>query len=585
MKRRYFIKMLITFLIPLLVPLIILGTLATYTTQHDLKRDINQNSYDLLYQSQHQLEMILSELETLELSMVENPRSFLHVATVLREPSFSRESLNAYTIIMSYLNAITSSKPYIHSVYYYVDNQNNRFISSTDGVVDVDRYHDQDWYNEFMQYEGPPTEWTATRMIQDYEHNVVKLVTIYNIIDPGKVALILNIRPQYINTMLNNIATYEDQRLFVLDGNNQIIFTSKPSNPSYLTADQIERIAAYEDAFFDMEINGMRHNVTKVESSRYNWKVVSLIPHESLYETPSRILSYTFFFAGVSFVCGLAIAFWLTHRNYRQLLVISSLIKSAEKNITPPKLPKKVSDEYSYIIQNMIAHFIEHQYIKTQLSEKKYRLQAAELLALQSQMNPHFLYNTLHSIYWETVGLTGKPNKASEMVERLSDLLRYCLSNPTDKVTWEEEIRHTRNYLFIQKHRYKDRFNAYFEVDEEVLGLHTMRLILQPLVENSLYHGIKEKPGSGLIKIKIYPRDERLRILVIDNGVGIPPETLNELKHKLKHNDEQQDPHQHIGLINTVKRLALMYNMHFQFIIRSKEGWGTSIMIEVPLHF
>lgn len=582
MKRRYFLKTLILFVIPLFFPLIILGSLSYVTTQHDLKRDINQSSYDLLNQSQHQLEMILSELETLKLALIENPRSFLHLSTVLNEPSFSRESLNAYTIIMSYLNAITSSKSYIHSVYYYADNPNDRFISSVDGVATVDQYNDRDWYTEFMRYEGPPAEWTEVRIISDYQSSHTKLVTIYNIVDPQKVALVLNIRPQYINTMLNDITTYKGQKLFVLDEDDEIIFASDNAKNLEVTDDLVEQITRQEKAFFDMEANGQLHNVTKVESKRYNWKIVSMIPHESLYETPSRILSYTIFFATVSFICGVTIAFLLTRRNYRQLVVISSLIKSAEKNISPVKPPKKVKDEYSYIIQNMIAHFIEHQYIKTQLSEKKYRLQAMELLALQSQINPHFLYNTLNSIYWETLSLTGKPNKASEMLEHLSDLLSYSLRNPTDKVTWEEEIKHTRHYIFIQKFRYRDSFDAYFEIDDDILDLQTMRLVLQPLVENSLYHGIKEKSGFGMIKIKIYTRGEYLRVVVIDNGVGMRKDTLQELQEKLRRIDDQADQHEHIGLMNTVKRFALMYNMHFQFVIRSKEGFGTSVTIEIP---
>ncbi|WP_229522471.1 histidine kinase [Paenibacillus monticola] len=107
----------------------------------------------------------------------------------------------------------------------------------------------------------------------------------------------------------------------------------------------------------------------------------------------------------------------------------------------------------------MITHFIEHRYIRTQLLEKKYRLQVMELLALQSQINPHFLYNTLHSIYWESVALTGKPNKVSEMVEDISDILSYSFSNPTETVTWAAEISNTLSYVNIQKTRYKDKFD------------------------------------------------------------------------------------------------------------------------------
>lgn len=276
---------------------------------------------------------------------------------------------------------------------------------------------------------------------------------------------------------------------------------------------------------------------------------------------------------------GLALTFYLTRRNYRQLLAITSLLRSAENNRTPLKPPSKVNDEYSYIIQNMIAHFIEHRYIQTQLSEKKYRLQVMELLALQSQINPHFLYNTLNSIYWETVGLTGKPNKASDMIEDLSDMLSYSFSRPTNEVTWEEEIANTVSYINIQKKRYKDTFDVLFEYDEEILKLHTMKLLLQPLVENSLYHGIKEKTGNGLIKIKILRVGEQLRLVVSDNGNGIPSDRLTEIRRSLVASDEQS---KHIGLLNTNKRLKLLYDRNYQITIKSRLGLGTVISIMLP---
>lgn len=581
MKRKYFIKTLSTFLIPTLIPLIILGSLSFYTVQHNLKKDIQQTNLFLLQQSKQQLEMILEELDTLKLSLYQDANAFSSLKLVLRQPSFSYESLNTHRIIMGYLTSITSSKPYIHSIYFYMDNPYNRFVSSVNGVMEIETFHDQSWFEEFKAYEGEPAQWTSIRTFEEFLNIQTEVVTIYHVLVPQKIGIIMNIRPKYIEDLLNDITTDEEQVLFVLDDENEVIFSSDRS--FRLNNRQIAAITENDSSFFDVDIDGEKIFVTKVKSERYDWKFLSFIPYRSMYETPNRILIYTVAFSALSFLLGLWLTYILTRRNYRQLQVISSLLESAGNNAEVLKLPTKVTDEYTYIIQNMIVHFLEHRYLKTQLSEKKYRLQFMELLALQSQINPHFLYNTLNSIYWETVKLTGKPNKSSEMIEYLSDLLSYTLSDPTSKVTWEEEIRHTENYINIQKQRYRDKFDCIFEYDEEILQLYTRKLIMQPLVENSLYHGIKEKDGFGLIKVKIYQTGDRLRLVVIDNGIGIPSEKLASLRQTLQNEDDLPGQQKHIGLLNTIKRLRLMYDNQFRFSIKSKPGMGTVIMIEVPV--
>ncbi|MGG4553532.1 cache domain-containing sensor histidine kinase [Paenibacillus humicus] len=580
MREKYFIKHLATFLIPLLVPIVIFGALSTVTSQHDIKADINQNSSFLLQQSQTQLEMILNELDTLYLALYDNKDIFNELSAVLVNPYYTYESSTSNRIISSFLNAFTSSKPYIQSFYLYVDNPNQRFLSSVDGLVTLDHYYDTAWYEQFMAYSGPPTKWTVRRNIRfyDFETNPTAIVTFYNVLVPQKIGIILNIRPKYIESILDDITTYEGQQLLVLDEENNVIFSNHHGD---LFQDKdIEWIAGQSSAFFDMKTSQGLVNITKVESERYKWKYVSAIPHSELYKTPTRIFKYTVLFVAIAVVCGLILTYYVVSRNYKQLRMIRMLIKSAEDRHVPLKPPGKVRDEYSYILHNMITHFIEHRYIRTQLLEKKYRLQFMELLALQSQINPHFLYNTLHSVYWESVALTGKPNKASEMIEDLSDILSYSFSEPTKSVTWKEEIANAVSYVNIQKKRYKDKFNVIFEYEEEITQLFTMKLLLQPLLENSIYHGIKEKDGPGLIKVKLIRQQERLRITVIDNGIGIEPEALAEIRSRL---DSDEERTKHVGMFNTNKRLKLMYNHMYSFRIRSKPGLGTMVEMILPV--
>lgn len=580
MREKYFIKQLATFLIPLLIPIIILGSLSTITTQHDIKADINQNSSFLLLQSQTQLEMILNELDTLYLALYDNADIFNELSIILKSPYYTYESSTSNRIISSFLNAFTSSKPYIQSFYLYVDNEYNRFLSSVDGLVTLDHFYDTAWYDQFMNYTDSAKKWTSRRDIRFYEFETTPtpIVTFYNVLVPQKTAIILNIRPKYIENILDDITTYQGQHLFVLDEEDNIIFSNQ--HKELFEDKDIQWIADHSSGSFDMTTSQGKVNITKVESERYKWKYVSVIPHSELYKTPSRILYLTLVFVGISVVCGFFLTYYLVRRNYKQLKMIRTLIKSADDTHVLPKPPVKVRDEYSYIIQNMITHFIEHRYIRTQLLEKKYRLQVMELLALQSQINPHFLYNTLHSVYWESVALTGKPNKVSEMIENLSDLLSYSFSNPTKTVTWSEEIANSISYINIQKKRYKDKFDVIFEYEEEITKLYTMKLLLQPLLENSLYHGIKEKEGLGLIKVKLTLKEEQLSIVVIDNGIGIEPLRLSQIEQRLESDEERT---KHVGLFNTNKRLKLTYNNKYNFRIRSKLGLGTMVEIVIPI--
>lgn len=579
MKEKYFIKQLAIFLIPLLIPVIILGSLSMFSTQRDIKADINQNSSFLLQQSKTQLEMILNELDTLYLALYDNADIFNELSAVLKNPSYTYESSNTSRIISSFLNAFTSSKPYIQSFYLYVDNPYNRFLSSVDGLVTLDHFYDTEWYGQFSRYEGPPAKWTVRREMKFYsfETKPTEVVTFYNVLVPRKIAIILNIQPKYIESLLNDITRYPTQEMFVLDEKSQVIFSNgRGKLPQH---EELMKIADQPESFFDMDTPGGKVNVTKVESERYKWKYVSVIPHSELYKTPSHILYYTLVFVAISVICGFLLTFVLIRRNYKQLQMIRRMIKAADDSHMLLKPPARVTDEYSLIVQNMINHFIEHRYIRTQLLEKKYRLQVMELLALQSQINPHFLYNTLHSVYWESVALTGKPNKASEMVEDLSDILSYSFSNPTETVTWESELGNTISYVNIQKKRYRDKFECIYEYDEDLARLYTFKLVLQPLLENSIYHGIKEKEGPGLIKVKFVRKGERLSLSVIDNGVGMTAERLREVRHRLDSDEERTE---HLGLYNTNKRLKLTYDADYSLNIRSKPGWGTMVELNVP---
>lgn len=208
-------------------------------------------------------------------------------------------------------------------------------------------------------------------------------------------------------------------------------------------------------------------------------------------------------------------------------------------------------------------------------TEKQENLRKAELALLQAQINPHFLYNTLDTIIWLIEA--EKSEAAEKMVSDLSDFFRHTLSNGKDIVSLEDERKQVTSYLQIQQVRYKDILNYSIDIDEEVLSKMLPKLTLQPLIENALYHGIKEKRGGGTIKVRGARFGDEIIIKVVDNGAGISPERLQELRRAM--NGEERVG---FGLVTVHERLRLFFGEKAGLEVTSTIGEGTVITIHIP---
>lgn len=201
----------------------------------------------------------------------------------------------------------------------------------------------------------------------------------------------------------------------------------------------------------------------------------------------------------------------------------------------------------------------------------------SELKALQNQINPHFLYNTLDSILWLVEN--EKNHEAEEMVVALARLFRIGISGDSEVITVRDEIEHVRNYLLIQKIRYTGSFDYEFEVDETVSDAMTLKLVLQPIVENCIYHGLKNKIDKGSIKISAFPEDGALYLRVSDNGYGMRQETIDELFRSF----EDGAVSNNVGLKNIYQRVMIYYGGNAGMTIESELDEGATVTIREPL--
>lgn len=205
-------------------------------------------------------------------------------------------------------------------------------------------------------------------------------------------------------------------------------------------------------------------------------------------------------------------------------------------------------------------------------------LKKSELRTLQAQINPHFLYNTLDAIVW-----LAEANRTSEVIHitrALSDFFRISLSQGKDWIPLSDEVKHLTGYLTIQKIRYRDILDYSIDIPETLYGHQIPKLLLQPLVENAIYHGIKHRRGKGLVEVSACEEAGQLVLRVRDNGVGIAPERLKQIMQVLRGDGGGMVGY---GLFNVNKRVQLYYNQPQGIQIESNEGEGTVVFMKVPI--
>lgn len=212
------------------------------------------------------------------------------------------------------------------------------------------------------------------------------------------------------------------------------------------------------------------------------------------------------------------------------------------------------------------------------IKEDEHKMRNAEIRLLQEQINPHFLYNALDTIVWLIE--VRENEKAVNMTMSLSQFFRQILSHGREYISIAEEEKHVKSYLEIQHIRYADILDYEINFDKNILDYRLLKLTLQPIVENALYHGIKYKRAKGMIKISGKLKDDLITLVVEDDGVGIEPDELEKLRENIK--KPCKDTDKGFGLANVNERIRMNFGEEYGMIIESEPGIGTKVSVVVP---
>lgn len=318
-------------------------------------------------------------------------------------------------------------------------------------------------------------------------------------------------------------------------------------------------------------------------STELGLKVISLLPIQALRKKSSFLKDILFSLMIILIIIIIIISGLVSNIITLPLKKLMHSFKNLQKGDFTTRVTVKGHDELSQIgdtFNTMVSNIGE-------LIKQKYEmgiyLKQAELESLQSQINPHFLFNTLNSI--KAVASKNDSDKTVLMVQDLSDIFRYSLNRENFTINFSEELEHIKKYLYLQSIRFTDKYDIYYDIDDDVLNCPILRLTLQPIVENAIYHGLEPKREKGQLKIAAKNiGNNNYYIYISDTGIGIPKDELSQMQTLLESSSESNKniPSDKIGIFNVNTRIKLHFGDHYGLSINSTYGLGTTVKLVLP---
>jgi two-component system sensor histidine kinase YesM len=366
--------------------------------------------------------------------------------------------------------------------------------------------------------------------------------------------------------------------VYLVDGSGEIIYHPKQNliNSSILRENNAVA-AAYSDGTHEETYLGEKRMVTVRTVGYTGWKIINVTPTNDFYISFNQMRSFT----GIILLLTVLLIFFA---NQFVSYLIGNPIKKLDdsvKELEYGNLDLNIYIGGSYEIRHLgrtITSMVKQMHLlMDEIVMEQEKKRKSEFDALQAQINPHFLYNTLDSIVWMVESERYK--EAISMVTALAHLFRISLSKGKNIITIREEIEHAQNYLHIQKIRYKNRFTVEIDIDPEINECSTIKLIVQPLLENAIYHGLEYMDGEGEIKVRGYAKNGDIYIDVSDNGLGMPEQSLDFI---LTDENRVHKKGSGIGLSNVHQRIQLYFGKQYGLEIESVLDEGTTVHIHLP---
>ena len=391
--------------------------------------------------------------------------------------------------------------------------------------------------------------------------------------------LLIHLNYTGLKLLLDGVTLGNEGYIYLIDGNGEIIYHPRAQLiDSGLEHENNRAVSEYRDGIYQETFHGEERVITVKSVGYTGWKLIGVAPRQivSLNSLKTQLL-VVFVAAFILFLMSLVNSY-ISSRITTPIRKLELSVNEIEKGNLNAKVDAEGSYEIRHLGQSVQNMAKQIQVLMADIVSEHEKKRKQEFDTLQSQINPHFLYNTLDIIVWMIEN--EKPDQAVKAVTALARFFRISLSRGKSIITVKDELEHVRNYLMIQHMRFKNRFSYTIEAEDEVLELASLKLMLQPLVENAIYHGMEFMDGDGEIFISAWKEGEDLYLKVSDNGLGMTEEQVARLFSDTPHTGSSRGSG--IGVKNVNERIRLYFGSEYGLSIESEPDEGTVVTIHLP---
>ncbi|MDF2921454.1 MAG: sensor histidine kinase [Paenibacillaceae bacterium] len=586
-------KFLLSYALVIVISVMTISIIAYQVSSQAINQMAVDDSRDLIEQIGLNIDKRMSELEEYVFAHYKNSGI---VQLLPSDPELPAD--NPYVIrsgVLSFMDDFLYSRPFITTVMIRQINGDNEFIRRT-GAPDTQEEMEASFDEERMKAKRGQVLWLPGSNQRIYMQRAM-----YNVETSALIGYIsIGIEEDYLSEFYKEARGRSRGQFILLNENNELLM-----NSSRELQRVVDKLAAGgrldgESTSFELKDNGEAYLFTLRSFSDGNWKLLNRIAVSELTK-PAQAMKYGIIIACLlSFFAALLMAVYLSKGITGNVKLLLGSMKGVSEGRFDQLVVTKSKDEIGQLahrfnlmtqkVNELITVVYKEKLLKEQAEHESLQF---EYKALQAQMNPHFLYNTLESI--QSLALLQGEKKISDMVYLLGSLLRESIRQKNDVILLREELQYVVNYLEIQQIMYDDQLEVIYELDEALLCVPVPKLILQPIVENAILHGIEKKPGKGIIHIRCFAETTEqsgggqetppgvLRVEVQDNGVGMEPAVVQSLLAADSGGEEGDARHTRVGIGSVNKRIKILYGASYGVMIESETAKGSLIAIRLPI--
>lgn len=630
-------KLIISFVVIILSPVLIISLFSYNRLVDSTKTAYNKDNVEILKTMDKNLQIYFEDFERLTYN------AFLSkdIQTIMSDKNDDENSKyeNQQTF-NTFIENLTADRNDIEGVYLICNNRRIYYKASLGGDVKFD--YDlvgEPWFKDIEKSNGQFV--IVGSHAQEYKYNVTYRYVLsaarkIKDLNTGETLgyFVIEIKPDVFYKMFKDIDRNE-RHIIIVDSQNNVIFeqgifdqnsvnyvvrpgdtvksiANKYKIPVYKLAELNEidtdealspgqsltvsgEAVKFNDIYPGIDISTVQNEMKKGEDgssyfiskhvSQIGWTFVEIAPVKRLLGQINSAAAPIIIISFLSFTIFLVASFYISRNIAHPIKVLEDSMKRVKKGDFSQKVVLDCGGEIGSLAANFNIMVEEIQNLIHKVYETQLKKLDSEFKALQAQINPHFLYNTLESI--NCLAKLKEEKEISEMVKGLAKMFRYSIKQENEFVTLQDEIEHVKNYILLQALRYEDKFDIHYIIPEHLLKAKVIKLILQPVVENAIYHGIEKTSEKGLIRIEAYSEENNLIIVVSDNGAGIEKNKLMDLKNQLEMDmgdlSRLDNNSKSIGIINIHLRLRLYYGDSYGLEIGSVEREGTTVKLVLPM--